>query len=133
MKAYTTIEESKRLIEAGLDVNTADMCYDLYEDDTTIPLDKRTPLCCSINELEVKEYLMPCWSLAALLNIINQNNITYHLYSDFNNEGECIVVSHVDKYGMEAYAVKATVTECILWLLKENYINYDTEKTSSKQ
>jgi hypothetical protein len=27
MNAYTTIEESKQLIEAGLDVNTADMHY----------------------------------------------------------------------------------------------------------
>ena len=67
MNAYTTIEESKQLIEAGLDVNTADgYLRHKWEEITQ-------------NHHFQAEYgeKIPCWSLAALLNIIDNNNIAY--------------------------------------------------------
>lgn len=66
MKSYTDIEQGKKLAEI-LPIESADMCYGI--DDATltytnlpwlIPYYKYTP----------KEFYIPCWSLAALLDII---------------------------------------------------------------
>lgn len=63
---WTTIEQSKKLIEAGLDPNTADMCYESlgkglickYPTFKDIDLDFSV-----ISDI-------PCWSLGALINLI---------------------------------------------------------------
>ena len=57
-KICTSIEQSKKLIELGIDVNTADMIYNILgepyiRDD--IPIDK---------------YHTPAWSLSALLELM---------------------------------------------------------------
>lgn len=55
MKAYTDLEQSKKLIELGIDVNTADIIYNIF-DESYIRHD--TP---------IDKYHTPAWSLAALL------------------------------------------------------------------
>jgi hypothetical protein len=42
-KICTSIEQSKKLIELGLDVNTADMFWDLLDGDEP---DEKIPNCC---------------------------------------------------------------------------------------
>lgn len=67
-KICTSIEQSKKLLRLGLDPGTADMCYphfirhgaDTYNEIPEIAEDIDYP------------YEMPCWSLAALLNILPQ-------------------------------------------------------------
>lgn len=58
MKAYTDLEQSKKLIELGIDVNTADIIYNILDvsyirHDT--PIDK---------------YHTPAWSLTALMEVL---------------------------------------------------------------
>ena len=88
-KICTTLEQSQKLIELGIDVNTADMCYrptkDMYRNiigyskypDVMTPRDRSF-----FNELGYE----PCWSLTALIDllpdIIPGRNCWggYHLY-----------------------------------------------------
>ena len=73
IKSYTNIEQSKQLAEI-LPIETADMCYILHSssDNPDWRFDNDIPPMVlgkiSINELTVKA--LPCWSLAALLNIL---------------------------------------------------------------
>lgn len=62
MKHYTNIEQSKRLVELGLNIGTADMYY-VSEDYSTPRIG--VPLGLSPN--------VPCWSLEALLEAIPQS------------------------------------------------------------
>lgn len=79
---WTTLEESKQLVEMGLPVETADMSYTWDFDDsryviTTIPAkDWIVPKYAESTKIK---QVLPCWSLGALLELI-PDKITY---SDF--------------------------------------------------
>ena len=66
MKHYTSIEQSRKLIELGLKPETADMCYeyDQYADTKY----------CHIPTIKMKEFeykgSIPCWSVGALLEAL---------------------------------------------------------------
>ena len=64
-KICTDVEQSNKLIELGIDVNTADMCYHFIEIN-------KTPLCIRWEKVhdDEKDNSLPAWSLAALLGII---------------------------------------------------------------
>ena len=65
MKICTDVEQSNKLIELGIDVNTADMCYHF------IKINK-TPLCIRWEKVhdDEKDNSVPAWSLAALLELL---------------------------------------------------------------
>ena len=77
-KICTSIEQSKKLIELGIDVNTADMDYVPF---TNNPAEYD----CVINvwNNEHEEDWIPAWSLSALLELIPDkisiNNESYYL------------------------------------------------------
>jgi len=64
-KICTSIEQSKKLMELGIDINTADMDYVPFVNDPT-------EYDCVINEWnnEHEEDWIPAWSLSALLDIL---------------------------------------------------------------
>lgn len=69
MEYYTTIEQSKKLVELGIDVDTADMYYPYYLEFDKYP---STPL--ALDD-ELKNYQLigediPCWSTEALLKLL---------------------------------------------------------------
>ena len=69
MKAYTNIEQSKKLAEI-LPLESADMCF--VNDGTSIKIDANPY---NVRKLMWKDYVhevIPCWSLAALLDVIPQ-------------------------------------------------------------
>ena len=69
-KICTDIKQSKKLIELGIDVNTADMFWELLYDDKRrcIPL---SPLYKSYDDvLYVRQWTEPAWSLTALLGLM---------------------------------------------------------------
>lgn len=86
---WTTIEEAKQLVEAGLDPNTADMSYNLVvfkvingnpSEDWLLqpfPLDKNRP-----------QKQLPCWSLGALEKLIPDdievNDVTFFYHASYN-------------------------------------------------
>ena len=128
MNAYTTLEESKQLIEAGLDVNTQDMYYQQCNSKLTGKYEWKP----FIGEhLAIREnlfsyrngYTKPCWSLAALLNIIDNNNIAYRLRNTRNSESKYFIsVKVINQEGNHQTFEFDKIIGCITWLLEHNYI-----------
>ena len=75
MKAFSDLEQSKKLAEI-LPIESADMYYPWYieEDGDTIESGHRltTPNVCGFTTHKINKMTLPCWSLAALINIIPQ-------------------------------------------------------------
>lgn len=63
IRIYTTFEQAKALVDAGLDPRTADLSYDSYAFDNNgeHPLIMRKPS---------GEYDLPCWSCARLMALL---------------------------------------------------------------
>lgn len=96
---YTTEDQSRQLIKAGLDVNTADMWAEKnYSSDRSykwhtarfIPLqekqaelDKRDKFFV-VNKQKLFKTILPCWSLTTLISIIKENIRLIHKYDDFS-------------------------------------------------
>ena len=73
MKAYTDLEQSKKLAEI-LPLESADMCYS--NDGTAIKIDANSY---NVRKLMWEDVqLIPCWSLAALLEIIPYPTLGKH-------------------------------------------------------
>lgn len=85
IKAYTDIEQSKKL-ENILPLESADMYYSTNDNNLTY---NNVPLLIQYNEYTTKYYI-PCWSLAALLNIIPKDEIIdcSIFFGYYNSNGE---------------------------------------------
>ena len=85
-KICTTIEQSQKLIELGIDRNTADMYYPnrIGLDNYPLPIEWKIGLPLLSQEI-------PCWSLAALLNVLPNEIIT-------DNRFECHYQINIRKY-----------------------------------
>lgn len=75
MKSYTDIEQSKKLAEF-LPLESADMCFNISQRHNMPPL--MTPYS-KFNEFfdisPTPDFLIPCWSLAALLNVLPSSTL----------------------------------------------------------
>ncbi len=80
MKLCTNIEQSKKLIELGIDVNTADMGWNVFVDDTIrlLPIDDWDLV--KDGSGNVKFY--PAWSLSALIDVLPRVDIEKEMWSD---------------------------------------------------
>ena len=70
-KNCTSLEQSQKLAEI-LPIESADMCFNISQRSNMPPL--MTPYS-KFNEffnMETPDFLIPCWSLSALLDVINQ-------------------------------------------------------------
>ena len=93
VKICTSIEQSKKLIELEVDVNTADMTYVSMKDygENTYHLtvgktdvDWAKDEVGNLNWNDVYEKYIPAWSLSALLELILKANGKKTFYSDEN-------------------------------------------------
>lgn len=127
MNAYTTIEEAKQLIEAGLDVNTADMFWQISDEPSMWEYDNPHIYVGEKPKLMMKWlYAVPAWSLAALLSIIDSNNLVYDISNDKNREFK-ILVYKADYTNQEVkfHHTEHSIVDMIIWLLENNYIKYN--------
>lgn len=79
-KICTSVEQSKQLIELGIDINTADMCYRIVAynpNDTHAYVYQQY---CFVGTLESD---IPAWSLATLLGIIP--DVSLNAFKDGRN------------------------------------------------
>lgn len=78
-KICTDINQSKKLVELGIDVNTADMWYQHIGYSIIDGKEKPTYFPMVIRD-NISDDDIPAWSLAALLDVINKNYYTtlYH-------------------------------------------------------
>lgn len=113
-KINTTIEQSKTLIELGVDPNTADMCYFPLQgcDDNT-----------HYNLFAHKENVgVPSWSLSALLDISPAIDL-----NKFRGKYKCDYLkdewSNGPDYTTDFYSNPIdAVFEMVVWLLENRYI-----------
>ena len=95
MKSYTDIEQSKKLAEI-LPVESADMHYSKdFDGSWFIDLAEYTSVKIPQYVDNVEEHLLPCWSLAALLDYMHKVDLFPDI-TDFNGEFK-LVVSYVNE------------------------------------
>lgn len=89
-KICTSIEQSKKLIELGIDVNTADMYYPnrVGIDNYALPIEYK-------NGLPLLSQEIPAWSLVALLGVIPSGKALIH---DKGNLGYKCICNNMDTY-----------------------------------
>lgn len=86
MKSFTDLEQSKKLAEI-LPLESADYCWGI--DDETLHYNS-SPYPCAWKNYSCKEYYIPCWSLAALRNLlplgikINENTYLFGSHNTFD-------------------------------------------------
>jgi hypothetical protein len=129
---WTTIEEAKLLVEAGLDPNTADMSYNFV-------------VCKVINGNPLEDWLLqpfspdenqphkqlPCWSLGALIVLIprtiNINYSRFHFYMSYNNTEKWSAVYEDFVFRRQLFcsaypSLLELLINVIKWLLQNNQI-----------
>ena len=95
MKAYTDLEQSKKLAEI-LPIESADMCFNIWRNNKMPPL--MTPYS-RFNEffcMETPAFLIPCWSLAALLDYLCSIDMFPSIEND-DNQFE-LTLSYVEEH-----------------------------------
>ena len=67
-KICTSLEQSQKLLELGIDINTADMFYTIIDQGLYLEVKQG---------IEPSKDDIPCWSLAALLDILPDRTCVY--------------------------------------------------------
>ena len=114
-KICTTIEQSKKLIELGIDVNTADMFWDT--------LLAKKPEAQVNNHYFIDEYddehRVPAWSLTALLNLIQDDiKIEKTLFDQSNMFTHSIIGDAYEYRSHEHENLVDAAFEMVCWLLE---------------
>ena len=119
---WTTLEEAKQLVEAGLNPDTADM-YWAPDAGTVVPTPYITK---TDNETLIPAYkgAVPCWSLGALIQLLPRTvEQEYNLY--VNSELWVMYRSPFSKnikaVGSNPFLIE-NVKDGIIWLLKNKMI-----------
>ena len=82
IKFYTDIEQSKQLAKI-LSLESADMCYGI--DDDTLKYNN-LPWLIPYHRHTAKEFYIPCWSLAALLDVFPEGVIKNYYIPNIQKE-----------------------------------------------
>ena len=125
-KICTSIEQSKKLIELGIDVYTADMFWKNGVSDKYIQC--FTPFVNSGTNIDY-DYDIPAWSLSALLGlmpfqIIENNRFGFYQWKGFNSQGETYCFEYKSNTGERLYETIHwnnpidAAFEMVCWLLE---------------
>jgi len=109
MKSYTNISQSKKLAEF-LPLESADNYYS-WHDERYYVVNKDCPYPYSLKEK------IPCWSLAALLEIIPKPDLVQ------NSEGAWLVHSWVNAYPWSVGGCSNPVDACVAMIIKLHELN----------
>ena len=130
----TSIEQSKRLVDLGLDPNTADMFHLRIVGETYDKYGELIPLEDNLCKVEVdspnrlnypKDDMLPCWSVSALMDLLPEIRINYHLYKWRYS------LESLDYIGVSSGKILHSITsngvlnkfyDMIVWLLENKYI-----------
>ena len=140
---WTTLEESKQLLESGLPIETADMSYTYDFDDSryviTVNPAKNWIAPKYAESTKIKQVL-PCWSLGALMKLMPKTisipidersayfyNLEWQFANDNSlryiatNRGKCLIDIYSD-HDIGSKSFIETVIEMIIWLLENKLI-----------
>lgn len=117
---WTTLEEAKQLVEAGLPVETADMCYPHFIRGGADSYDANPVPCSSLDY----PYEMPCWSLGALMQLLPRT--IEQEYDLLINLEFWVMYKHPISKAIKAVGSKPflieNVKDAIVWLLNNKLI-----------
>ena len=130
-KICTDVKQSKRLVELGIDVNTADMFWDMAEPDK-----RRKPVVGPISDYyDMEGWAVPAWSLSALLELIPpylgefKDGIDFGFSKAMNGKWYSAHYIQLDNSGLATFTKTVTgdtaidaVFEMVCWLKQEEYI-----------
>jgi hypothetical protein len=134
---WTTIEQSKQLLEAGLDKDTADMYYLRVVGDSIVPIDENNSII-QINGWNGYHYydysqedVLQCWSLGKLLDLMPKDDAiqwelsvgTYRISDGIDENDFCVDVESVGNYKpfINKDLVQAVV-DAVIYCLEQSYI-----------
>lgn len=122
---YTTIEQSKRLLELGLNPDTADMLWEqhIYES----PYVTVKPY--TTKGKSISAHILPCWSLGALLELMpkikedeNDGGCYPTLCKGYNTDKwHCVYRSSIHITDWCDTSINAAF-DMMVWLLENGYI-----------
>ena len=115
MKHYTTIEQSKKLLELGLNPDTADMYYTNQDEKPMFGYNATTA---EIHK-KYKFLYMSCWSTGALIELLP---IGTHICSHITDAG-IVYECYTEKERFECLTILDAVFSMIEWLLKIHWLN----------
>jgi len=130
MNHYTTIEQSKKLLELGLNPGTADMHYiKIIRENDVIYMPELL--------YEDKEYDIPCWSLGALLEVmpksledeVNYYEITVY-YSGIGCEWYLGYITIDMRRTLEVFHNTSLIEAAynmVVWLIENKYLKTDKQ------
>lgn len=106
----TTIEQSKKLVEHGIDANTADMHYTFAEDFSMYILyaDNEVAYC--------SERLLPAWSLSALLDLLECPVLQKDKIGD--GKEAWMVSCYPDGARVDSYWNESPIDACVKMIVK---------------
>jgi hypothetical protein len=136
-KICTTIDQCKKLLDLGIDINTADLTV------TNYPLQDGSRfdfICCKLPNdtfpsiTDGKSEKIPAWSLSALLGLMpfhiieNNNRFGFYQVKGFNKQGETYRFGY--KTNNDSFLFETSwhndiidaAFEMVCWLKKEKYI-----------
>lgn len=125
MKHFTTVEQSKKLLELGLNPESADMYYEPSAGFGTEPSE------ISVGDIKYAHpRSVPCWSLGALLEVIPKQLEKQKYWKTLlvNIESNRDVVSYVNYsdesslYDAIGDTPKEAAYNMVVWLLENGYI-----------
>lgn len=141
---YTSIEQSKKLLELGLKAETADACYDVGYGQTKAHIECENFISYFTNDEfpELKDRYIPCWSLGALMDLLPpsiqtgegmQNQYEINIRKYWGEEENLYQIAYGNDRGLseewhdmintgEKESLCDAVFEMVCWLLKNGYI-----------
>lgn len=112
-KICTSIEQSKKLIELGIDVNTADMGWNIFVDESIrlLPIDDWDLIKDGSGGVE----FIPAWSLSVLLGLMPTFTLNGFGNGQFNCRDE-----RADSYALVDTCPLDAAFEMVCWLKENN-------------
>lgn len=121
-KICTSQEQSKKLVELGIDIHTADIIYNILDESY---IRHNTP---------IDKFHTPAWSLTALMKLIPFQIITknerygFRQWKGYNTQGETYCLEYISSTNQRLYETYHwnnpldAAFEMVCWLKKEEYI-----------
>lgn len=119
----TTIKQSKKLIELGIDVNTADMYYYKENVFNNALATFNGALLVKGNSKPEVEYTIPAWSLSALLSLIKPVNENSYTIQGTLDGGAIISFEEVTSIVFQEDNILDAVFEMVCYLIEMNLLD----------
>lgn len=126
---WTSLEQAKKLVEAGLDVKTADMSYTV----ASITIAEYKISCKPYTQLESYwfDFSIPCWSLGVLISMLPKEHFKKDVFYNIKLGINSLMYQYHDSEGYSfkkspAFVDKTNlignVVDALIWCYRQGWI-----------